>query len=366
MKKQQNNGGFSLLEVILAMAILAILSIPLLSYFTQSMKYNAMMADKQHATNLAQEVMEDLKKQPQLVEPVSAGGFTVPYLTGYVQTGYTPAAAGGSTTAGEVSYYGAADAIGQKYDVEVKVSTDVPENTALMPQMDGIDDTKDVVAAEGGQLQEALTYFSAENAQYAGANNVPAQSESEIEKNLKRTISITVEPTHVLVACSYACENIDGVDPAEVYTCNEFAEEDMQNIEHIYLMYNVKQDRDALEIRCAAGVAVPKLIVVCQNISEVNAKHLSYQLVVSPKDGCKMPAVASNLGNKSYPDDPAATTNAGNIYQDSYLLSVAPLVESKEGVRKVNLQVSVYKKGKGNSSDKETYRYITVNSAKGE
>ncbi len=45
-------------------------------------------------------------------------------------------------------------------------------------------------------------------------------------------------------------------DPAEVYTCNDFAEEDMQNIEHIYLMYNVKQDRDALEIRCAAGVAV--------------------------------------------------------------------------------------------------------------
>ena len=135
MKKQQNNGGFSLLEVILAMPILAILSIPLLSYFTQSMKYNAMTADKQHATNLAQEVMEDLKKQPQLVEPVSAGGFTVPYLTGYVQTGYTPAAAGGSTTAGEVSYYGAADAIGQKYDVEVKVSTDVPENTALMELM---------------------------------------------------------------------------------------------------------------------------------------------------------------------------------------------------------------------------------------
>ena len=56
MKRQpNNNGGFSLLEVILAMAILAIISIPLLSYFTQSMKYNA---DKQHATNLAQEVRE--------------------------------------------------------------------------------------------------------------------------------------------------------------------------------------------------------------------------------------------------------------------------------------------------------------------
>ena len=67
MKRQpNNNGGFSLLEVILAMAILAIISIPLLSYFTQSMKYNAMMADKQHATNLAQEVLEDLKNQKEL------------------------------------------------------------------------------------------------------------------------------------------------------------------------------------------------------------------------------------------------------------------------------------------------------------
>ena len=50
------------------MAILAIISIPLLSYFTQSMKYNAMMADKQHATNLAQEVLEDLKNQKELAQ----------------------------------------------------------------------------------------------------------------------------------------------------------------------------------------------------------------------------------------------------------------------------------------------------------
>ena len=74
MKRQpNNNGGFSLLEVILAMAILAIISIPLLSYFTQSMKYNAMMADKQHATNLAQEVLEDLKNQKELAAVTNKG-----------------------------------------------------------------------------------------------------------------------------------------------------------------------------------------------------------------------------------------------------------------------------------------------------
>lgn len=79
MKRQpNNNGGFSLLEVILAMAILAIISIPLLSYFTQSMKYNAMMADKQHATNLAQEVLEDLKNQKKLAVVTTGAGFRVP------------------------------------------------------------------------------------------------------------------------------------------------------------------------------------------------------------------------------------------------------------------------------------------------
>ena len=126
MKKQKNqralsNAGFSLLEVILSMAILAILSVPLLSYFTQSMKYNAKMADKQHASNLAQEVMENLKNQPNLVQNADASGFDVPYLEAenYVKASYTPAAPGTTETGGSVDYYGQADAIGEKYDIRV-------------------------------------------------------------------------------------------------------------------------------------------------------------------------------------------------------------------------------------------------------
>ena len=140
MKKQQNqralsNAGFSLLEVILSMAILAILSIPLLSYFTQSMKYNAKMADKQHASNLAQEVMENLKNQPNLVQNADASGFDVPYLEAenYVKASYTPAAPGPTETGGSVDYYGQADAIGEKYDIRVSVSTNQAENLSKMP-----------------------------------------------------------------------------------------------------------------------------------------------------------------------------------------------------------------------------------------
>lgn len=369
MRKQQNNEGFSLLEVILSMAILAIISIPLMSYFTQSMKYNTTMADKQHASNLAQEVMEDLKSQQNLVQ-MTDDGINVPYLTGknFAKTSDTPAAGGSPVTGSSAEYYGQADAIGEKYDIVVKVNTATAENVKAMPQFDGIDDTKDVVALENGQLREAATYFSAENTLYVGesGNTSERMDADAIESHLKRTISVTVEKQYVRVACSYQCEGVPGVDETEVYACNDFAEENIQDVEHIYLMYKVKQTLDTLEIRCAADTAVPKLIAVCQNIGEVNSQYAaSYKLVISPKDGCPMPKVASNLGQKSY-ENPLVT-NGGAIWQDSYKLSnVEPLVREEQGIRNVDVEVAVYKKDKGNEADRDDYRYITVNSAKGE
>lgn len=367
MKKLKNqralsNAGFSLLEVILSMAILAILTIPLMSYFTQSMKYNAKMADKQHASHLAQEVMENLKNQPNLVQNADASGFDVPYLEAenYVKASYTPAATGGS-----VDYYGQADAIGEKYDIRVSVSTNNTENASPVPQVDGIDGTVDVIALENGQLQDALNYFSSKNMGYADEHKISAMSTDAICANLHRTISITVKADYVTVECFYRCEGVPGVDADDQYQCSNYAEEDIENVEHIYLMYKVHQNTDEIEIRCDVGVGVPKLVIVCQNIEEVNTNYGSYRLTISPKDGCSMSKVASNLGQKSY-ENPVVT-NKGEIWQDSYkLTNVEALVEKEAGVRKVNLVVRVYKKDKGNGPDKDDYQYITVDSAKGE
>lgn len=372
MKKQQNqrafsNAGFSLLEVILSMAILAILSIPLMSYFTQSMKYNAKMADKQHASHLAQEVMENLKNQPNLVQNADASGFDVPYLEAenYVKASYTPAVPGPTETGGSVDYYGQADAIGEKYDIRVSVSTNNAENVSPVPQVDGIDGTVDVIALENGQLQDALNYFSSKNMGYADEHKISAMSTDAICANLHRTISITVKADYVTVECFYRCEGVPGVDADDQYQCSNYAEEDIENVEHIYLMYKVYQNTDEIELRCDVGVGVPKLVIVCQNIEEVNTNYGSYRLTISPKDGCSMPKVASNLGQKSY-ENPVET-NKGEIWQDSYkLTNVEALVEKEAGVRKVNMVVRVYKKDKGNGPDKDDYQYITVDSAKGE
>lgn len=368
MGKKQNNDGFSLLEVVLSMAILALLSIPLMSYFTQSMKYNAQMADKQHASNLAQEVMEELKNQPNLVQKVNGGGYESTYLTGRHYTIYTPAAPESGLTGGTVEYYGAADAINEKYDIRVKIGTDTTENASPVPQIDGIDGNTDVVALENGQLQDACSYFMAQNTTYAKEHHVIPSDQNTISNAMRRRIAITVKKESVQVACFYRCEGIDGVDATEEYSCSDYAMEDIENVENIFLMYEVNQMEDELEIRCEVGVSVPKLVIVCQNIDAVAD---TYKLVINPKDGCGMPEVASNIGMPPYGDSASGsmvrTHNGGKIWNGSYIMNnVEALTEKVSGVRKVKVEVSVYQKNKGNEADRDNYRYITVDSTKGE
>ena len=368
MGKKQNNDGFSLLEVVLSMAILALLSIPLMSYFTQSMKYNAQMADKQHASNLAQEVMEELKNQPNLVQKVNGGGYESTYLTGRHYTIYTPAAPESGLTGGTVEYYGAADAINEKYDIRVKIGTDTTENASPVPQIDGIDGNTDVVALENGQLQDACSYFMAQNTTYAKEHHVIPSDQNTISNAMRRRIAITVKKESVQVACFYRCEGIDGVDATEEYSCSDYAMEDIENVENIFLMYEVNQMEDELEIRCEVGVSVPKLVIVCQNIDAVAD---TYKLVINPKDRCGMPEVASNIGMPPYGDSASGsmvrTHNGGRIWNGSYSMNnVEALTEKVSGVRKVKVEVSVYQKNKGNEADRDNYRYITVDSTKGE
>ena len=60
---EKENKGFTIVEVIIAVAMLAIVSIPILGSFAQSAKYNAKARNIQKATIAAQTVMEDIKAE---------------------------------------------------------------------------------------------------------------------------------------------------------------------------------------------------------------------------------------------------------------------------------------------------------------
>lgn len=60
-EKQLNNGGFSLVELLIAIVILAIIVVPLLHSFVTSARTSAKARNTMHATAIAEDVMEDFE-----------------------------------------------------------------------------------------------------------------------------------------------------------------------------------------------------------------------------------------------------------------------------------------------------------------
>ena len=194
---KRDDRGFTLLEVILAIAILAMISIPLMDYFMDSIRTAARMEQKQKATLLAQETIEDMKSQDKLIRkvlgPTGLEEYWIPSMagtnsgdtSGFFQVASAPAVEGGpaptfDTSTGKgtirlVRYN--ANVEGQHYDVVVDLSTELAANAKEQVVVHGIDDRKNALIVERDEEQEAMAYFLALNATY----KLGVLNESDIE-----------------------------------------------------------------------------------------------------------------------------------------------------------------------------------------
>lgn len=200
-KLNRTDGGFSLLEVIISVAILALVTIPLLNYFMDSLEHSARMARRQQATLAAQEVTEKLKAVDMLIqsyklttgEENTSDVYTVPYLFELLGIPYSNLENDdyegkfGDDGKGEAVFEGSLTTNSGTFDVRVTVSTDVPANDVQRPLIFGIDDTRDVFILEQSQKEEVLAYFTAANIAAGGL-----LSQSEIENSLTRIMHINV------------------------------------------------------------------------------------------------------------------------------------------------------------------------------
>ena len=73
---KREHEGFSLIEVIIAMAILAILSMPILAYFSNAMVSTSQGRDTHKASMVAQSVVEELNSCAtfEQIEKLAASG----------------------------------------------------------------------------------------------------------------------------------------------------------------------------------------------------------------------------------------------------------------------------------------------------
>lgn len=125
-KRQLNNDGFSLVELLIAMVILSIIVVPLLHSFVTSARTNAKAGNTMRATAIAEDVMENFEAYSleELEKRYTAQGFTVQGSDG---TGVDADGDGSADpgTAGEWLFSGtlAADSVTSgQYDVIVRLN----------------------------------------------------------------------------------------------------------------------------------------------------------------------------------------------------------------------------------------------------
>ena len=333
-----DNKGFSLLEVILSVAILAIISIPLLMYFVDSMKYSALMEKKQQATTFAQSIVEDLKGQEQLiVKPVGETHYSVPYLTDPA-SGYTIKQDNLlSDGTGDISL----EKTEGNYDIVVTLSTSTIANENSRPVIYGIDDTTDVLAVEHNQMDEAVAYFAAVNNAYVVANPSAALlSQSEIKNNLTRQIQIDIASYateyEVRIYYDYTCKDLQGTGSVDLWRTSDLLDVKIADLKNIYLLFDQdtsSSSKDYIKVNDVSATPltiIPSLYLICQNPADNTAYRLSVDLLDVSQVICTN--IRGNKGQVTYAD---GTINS----------STMELTTDASPVRLINIKTEIYQKG---------------------
>ena len=205
MKKKfrTENGGFTLIEVVLSITILALISVPLMKYFSDSLRYYVQTQEKQNATLAAQQTLEFIKSQDRVMKyqgALNAAGETIMHydMTDAIKEYFGEATNltmeqlaslhpaldsvnGKGTVVYEYSFAPASYSKG--FDMRVTMETATGATEVAKPVVYGIDDRYNVVAAESNEEDLAIMEFLTKNAS------------AVIKKNGGYIIGVTPDPT---------------------------------------------------------------------------------------------------------------------------------------------------------------------------
>lgn len=279
--------GFTLIEVTISVAILALISIPLINYFTDSMGYSVMTVNRQRATFLAQEITEGLLSDNRLVVPDESGGsykYKIPFLTdGDYDVKATASSELLSSGKGSASFIRKTTDDGYLVDVEIKAEEPLEDVQSLSDYE--IDPLTDVVYIDSTENTQAVfelmgahnTYCSSE----AGAS-ATVVNKADVEPFLSRVINIKLTKDsgsgtyQVQITYEYQAMNgsnsvvrsVDGsTGGAWKKTVLDKTVGDLQNI---YLFYNWCEKGDTVSLTFEGISGTPSnpfnlgLYLICQ------------------------------------------------------------------------------------------------------
>lgn len=338
-KRNNPNAGFTLIEIVLSIAILAVVSLPLLRYFTDSMRYSLATTRKQRAMFLAGDITEGLLAEDRLVvlnvdadgDPISPPGtkYKIPYFDDDVNLPFNLDLNNDAlikSGTGQAVYKTTADGY-NGYDVKVTITNlgDVPVDEMQDLSDYGIDLTTDVVHADTVENSQAVfelkTLYDNDE-----VNSVDTDIE-DIKKYMSRNMNVvlSIDPDskyRVEIYYQYTCYYPDGGStitkswPSDAVAAGTVdgllvMSKAVKDLKNICIYYDWCKGGDTVTITAKSGVVEGLgednklgLNIICQQRESVGDPGSGYTLEV--KLGTDSITFSSN--NK-----PLVYTNVGTL-----------------------------------------------------
>lgn len=371
MKTNNPNAGFTLIEAVLSIAILAIISLPLLSYFTDSLRYSSMMSRQQQAMFLAQDITEGLLAENRLVTKVTdedamvdgdgceIEGYTVPFLADKDKKGYhldeitDDFLLSGKGSVSFTSVLPSLENVEDGYVVDVTITSDESLDNLWSFEEYGLDSSTDVIYIDSTENTQAVFELMAAHNTYVSKDGakVPAGmskevTEETIRDNLSREMYVDLfkedDGYRVKIRYAYSCfkvVNKDGAAPG-TWESTVLMNEKVEDLLNIYLVYDWCKMNDTVIIK-ANDMDTEELLrdrklglnIICRMGTNGDNEPVSpYMLTVKVLDQTDK-AFGMNL--------PGHTNLKQDRYQGAFIPSVAGTPESGEGGSEIVKPISL-------------------------
>ena len=342
---KREHEGFSLIEVIIAMAILAILSMPILAYFSNAMVSTSQGRDTHKASMVAQSVVEELnscatfEQIEDKLKTVSGGAWTV--VTAYNDsTGKTELS---KDVTEDGTDYTARVTVDYKSYAGAPATTDGPKakyNDYEMPQLKEVYADTNVVIAETDQTETAVSDFLYQ----LYAQKKSSVTEADVKKGMERKLHLNVEKEasgdiyHVVGSYKYSYLPGSQVDDFEAVV--EDVKIEKEKLANIYFFYNLLQTNKTEMVDVDFGSSITSgdvknlnIYFVCQKPEEKGPK---YKLMFEDVTGVELDAQYYTNG----------ITAEGMTVDESGIVT-----HDNKGKRIAHITVDVYAKGTPISDD---------------
>lgn len=249
--KQLNNEGFSLLELLIAVVILAVIVIPIMNTFMVSMRTNAKAERTMDATSIAESIMEEFEGRS--IEEMKSI---------YEGAGFSVEATPDTDVDGKWIFVGNdADTTGKKYQVEITLdpsvystinSVDLVNVQNLVGSMNAVFSEKKDAETEGLGYFKLNTDKSAEISPYVDRIVNIKVSKNLISVDLGGGETKVVDTYLVTAECYYECTKAEWLNPG---TSSTYPQSNTQ-----YVIFSneeaIKKKAEEIKEKKAAGMTL--------------------------------------------------------------------------------------------------------------